>query len=96
MPPEKDRAPAFVPLHPDEPDCLMGVRKDATASDFHDAAMMRQEAALGVLEAVSGAPVHEMAGKSLQCFIGALWILTADSLALHKRAYELMSKSGKL
>lgn len=91
---EKDRDPVFISLSPEEPDCLFGVRKDASAMDFHDAAIMRQEAAMGVLEAVSGAPVHELAGKSLQCLIGALWILTTDSLALHKKAYEAMSTSG--
>ncbi|MGR1221258.1 hypothetical protein ACUYGA_30680 [Metapseudomonas otitidis] len=91
MRPEQPCLPEFIPLQPDEPEGLLGFRSDATAMDLYDAAMKRQEAVLGVLEAVSGAPIHEMSNQSLQCFINALRLLTSDSIALHKRAFKIFS-----
>src|SRR6218665_2521525 len=74
----------FSPLHPDEHDGLFGYRRNATPGDLLDAATHRQNAAIGVLHALSGAPnLNELnSGILCQCF-EALLVLCSDAQALH-------------
>lgn len=83
----------FTPLHADEPDCLIGYRSDAKASELFDEAMLRQHAVLGLLCTLSGAShLHESCSDSLNGCIQAIRILCSDTAALYAGAWQAMRR----
>lgn len=79
----------FIPLDACEPNCLLGFRSDAQASDLYDEAMRRQHAVLGLLCALSGTPnLNELASEPLSGCIQAIRLLCSDAAALYCAAWN--------
>ncbi|MDT4809707.1 hypothetical protein FQZ97_426050 [compost metagenome] len=96
--PRTDATPSigFSPLHPDEPNGLIGYRSDATPEDLLDAATIRQNAAIGLLHALSDAPhLNELCRGTLSQCIEAVLILCTDAKALQAGAYESMQRQSR-
>ncbi len=86
----------FSALHPNEPNGLIGYRSDATPEDLFDAATIRQNAAIGLLHALSDAPhLNELCRGTLSQCIEAVLILCTDAEALQAGAYESMQRRSR-
>lgn len=83
----------FIPLHPNDNHCLIGYRSNARADELIDEATLRQNAALGLLIALSDTHnLNELCSNSLSQCIKTVHILCSDALALHNAAYEVQQK----
>ena len=79
----------FTPLRHDEPHCVIGYLRSASAPNLYDEATLRQSALLGVLCALSSAPeLNELSPSSLQNCIQAIRILSEDAAALYGGAWQ--------
>lgn len=91
---EREIPDTFAPLHPHEIEGVLGYRSSATSLELYDEALMRQNAVLGVLAALSGESLSELSSDLLDACLRGIEILASDGAALHRRAYEGLSHSA--